>query len=52
MRLVLPARPENVGLVRHTVAGLAEAAGMDEAGVADVRAVVTEACVHSASFQL
>jgi anti-sigma regulatory factor (Ser/Thr protein kinase) len=48
MRLVLPARPENVGLVRHTVAGLAEAAGMDDAGIADVRAVVTEACVNAA----
>jgi serine/threonine-protein kinase RsbW len=48
MRLVLPARPENVGLVRHTVAGLAEAAGMDESGVADVKAVVSEACVNAA----
>jgi serine/threonine-protein kinase RsbW len=48
MRLVLPARPENVGLVRHTVAGLAEAAGMDDAGIADVKAVVTEACVNAA----
>jgi serine/threonine-protein kinase RsbW len=48
MRLVLPARPENVSLVRHTLAGLAEAAGMDEAGVADVKAVATEACVNAA----
>lgn len=48
MRLVLPARPENVGLVRHTVAGLAEAAGMDETGVADVKAVTSEACVNAA----
>jgi serine/threonine-protein kinase RsbW len=48
MRLVLPARSENVGLVRHTVAGLAEAVGMDEAGVADSKAVVTEACVNVA----
>lgn len=48
MRLVLPARPENVSLVRHTVAGLAEAVGMDEAGVADAKAVVTEACVNVA----
>jgi anti-sigma regulatory factor (Ser/Thr protein kinase) len=47
MRLVLPARPENVSLVRHIVAGLAEAAGMDDAGVADVKAVVTEACVNA-----
>jgi serine/threonine-protein kinase RsbW len=48
MRLVLPARSENVGLVRHTVAGLAEAVGMDEAGVADAKAVVSEACVNVA----
>jgi serine/threonine-protein kinase RsbW len=48
MRLVLPAKPENVSLVRHTLAGLAEAAGMDEAGVADVKAVATEACVNAA----
>jgi serine/threonine-protein kinase RsbW len=48
MRLVLPARSENVGLVRHTVAGLAEAVGMDDAGVADAKAVVTEACVNVA----
>jgi serine/threonine-protein kinase RsbW len=48
MRLVLPARPENVSLVRHTLAGLAEAAGMDDAGIADVKAVATEACVNAA----
>jgi serine/threonine-protein kinase RsbW/stage II sporulation protein AB (anti-sigma F factor) len=48
MRLVLPARSENVSLVRHALAGLAEAAGMDDAGIADVRAVATEACVNVA----
>jgi serine/threonine-protein kinase RsbW len=48
MRLILPARSENVGLVRHTLAGLAEAAGMDDSGVADVKAVATEACVNAA----
>lgn len=48
MRLVLPARPENVGLIRHAVAGLAEAVGMDDSGVADAKAVVTEACVNAA----
>jgi serine/threonine-protein kinase RsbW len=47
IRLVLPANPANVSLVRHTVAGLAEAIGMDEDGVADVKAVVTEACVNA-----
>lgn len=48
MRLVLPARAENVSLVRHAVAGLAAAIGMDDAGVADAKAVVTEACVNAA----
>src|SRR4051812_49673930 len=50
MRLVLPARSENVGLVRHTVAGLAEAVGMDEAGGAHSKAGVTPARVHVAGY--
>ncbi len=46
LRMVLPARPENVAVVRHALAGLAEDAGMDEAGVADLKTVVTEACMN------
>jgi serine/threonine-protein kinase RsbW len=42
----LPARAENVAVVRHALAGLAERIGMDEAGVADLKTVVTEACMN------
>lgn len=44
--MVLPARPENVAIVRHVLAGLAESMGMDEAGLADLKTVVTEACMN------
>lgn len=33
-------------MVRHALAGLAEQIGMDEAGVADLKTVVTEACMN------
>jgi anti-sigma regulatory factor (Ser/Thr protein kinase) len=39
----LPARAENVAVVRHAIAGLAERIGMDEAATADLKTVVTEA---------
>jgi len=42
----LPARAENVAVVRHALAGLAERMGMEEAGVADLKTVVTEACMN------
>ncbi len=42
----LPARAENVAVVRHALAGLAEEIGMDTAGVADLKTVVTEACMN------
>ena len=42
--LVLPARPENVIVVRQAVAGLGEALGMPSQRVDDLKAVVTEAC--------
>jgi serine/threonine-protein kinase RsbW len=42
----LPARPENVSVVRHALAGLAEEIGMDSAGLADLKTVVTEACMN------
>lgn len=42
----LPARAENVAVVRHALAGLAEQIGMDETGVADLKTVVTEACMN------
>jgi serine/threonine-protein kinase RsbW len=44
LHLALPARPENVIVVRQAVAGLGEALGMDSQRVDDLKAVVTEAC--------
>jgi serine/threonine-protein kinase RsbW len=48
LQMVLPARAENVVVVRHALAGLAEEIGMDEGGVADLKTVVTEACANVA----
>lgn len=42
----LPARAENVAVVRHALAGLAERLGMDEGSLADLKTVVTEACMN------
>jgi serine/threonine-protein kinase RsbW len=42
----LPARAENVAVVRHALAGLAERMGMDEASLADLKTIVTEACMN------
>jgi serine/threonine-protein kinase RsbW len=46
LEMVLPARSENVAIVRHVLAGMAEEMGMDEAGLADLKTVVTEACMN------
>jgi serine/threonine-protein kinase RsbW len=46
LQMRLPARAENVAIVRHALAGMAEQMGMDEAGVADLKTVVTEACMN------
>jgi len=43
----LPARAENVAVVRHALAGLAGQIGMDEPGIADLKTVVTEACMNA-----
>ena len=42
----LPARVENIPLVRHALSGLAEALEMDPPVIADLRTVVTEACTN------
>lgn len=47
LRLVLPATAENVGVVRHALAGLAEALGMDAGRIGDLKTVVTEACMNA-----
>jgi serine/threonine-protein kinase RsbW len=44
IRLDLSNRPENVVLVRETLAGVAEAVGLDAADLDDIRTAVTEAC--------
>jgi anti-sigma regulatory factor (Ser/Thr protein kinase) len=46
LQLILAAQSENVVVVRHALAGLAEQIGMDEAGLADLKTVVTEACTN------
>jgi serine/threonine-protein kinase RsbW len=44
LKLALPARPENVIVVRQAVAGLGEAVGFSEQRLADLKTVVSEAC--------
>ncbi|MGC1852432.1 MAG: ATP-binding protein, partial [Solirubrobacterales bacterium] len=44
--MVLPAKSENIAVIRHALAGLAEEIGMDEPGLADLKTVVTEACMN------
>jgi anti-sigma regulatory factor (Ser/Thr protein kinase) len=46
LQISLPARAENVAVVRHAITGLAERIGMDEAAIADLKTVVTEACMN------
>jgi anti-sigma regulatory factor (Ser/Thr protein kinase) len=46
LAISLPARAENVAVVRHALAGLAEEIGMDGPGIADLKTVVTEACMN------
>jgi len=47
LTIELPARAENVAVVRHAVAGLAEAVGMAPGQIADLKTVVTEACMNA-----
>lgn len=44
LQLSLPARPENVIVVRQAVAGLGEALGLSDQRVDDLKTVVSEAC--------
>jgi serine/threonine-protein kinase RsbW len=46
LQMLLPAKSENVAVIRHALAGLAEEIGMDEPGLADLKTVVTEACTN------
>jgi len=46
IRLTLPARPENVALVRDVLGALAEAEGLPARVTDDMRLAVTEACTN------
>jgi serine/threonine-protein kinase RsbW len=48
LQMTLPAKAENVTIVRHALAGLATEIGMDDPGLADLKTVVTEACMNVA----
>jgi anti-sigma regulatory factor (Ser/Thr protein kinase) len=46
VRLSLPARPENVAVVRHVLGAFAEALDLPDAVIEDMRLAVTEACTN------
>lgn len=46
LELKLPARAENVAIVRHALGGLAEALDVGEQPLADIKLAVTEACTN------
>jgi anti-sigma regulatory factor (Ser/Thr protein kinase) len=44
--LVMPARPEGVGVVRQALAGMADALDFEASVLADMKMAVTEACTN------
>ena len=46
MRLIVPARPENVAVIRHVLGAFAEALRLPPDLVEDLRLAVTEACTN------
>jgi anti-sigma regulatory factor (Ser/Thr protein kinase) len=46
VKLTLPARPENVAVIRHVLSAFAEALQLPDALVEDLRLAVTEACTN------
>ncbi|MEZ5122651.1 MAG: ATP-binding protein [Solirubrobacterales bacterium] len=46
VQLTLPARAENVAVVRHALGGLGEALELDPQVLSDVKLAVTEACTN------
>lgn len=46
LEMSLPARPENVAVIRHVLGGVGDALGMDPDTLADVRLAVSEACAN------
>jgi serine/threonine-protein kinase RsbW len=46
IRLTVPARPENVAVVRHVLGALADALALPRPVIDDMRLAVTEACTN------
>ncbi len=46
LELKLPARAENVAVIRHAFGGFSEALSVDEQTLADIKLAVTEACTN------
>src|ERR687897_202275 len=46
VKLTLPARPENVSVIRHVLGAFAEALRLPDDLVEDLRLAVTEACTN------
>src|SRR5919202_2855350 len=46
VRLTLPARPENVSVIRHVLGAFAEALHLPDPVIEDIRLAVTEACTN------
>jgi serine/threonine-protein kinase RsbW len=46
LELKLPARAENVAVVRHAFGGLADVVDVDEQTLADIKLAITEACTN------
>lgn len=46
MQLALPARAENIAIVRHAFGALGEACALDTQTLSDIRLAVTEACTN------
>ena len=46
LELVLPARPENVAVVRHALGGFGDAYDVSDQALADIKLAVTEACTN------
>ena len=47
LRLTVAAMPENLAVVRQALAGFAEGVGFDDNAVANLKTIVTEACMNA-----
>jgi len=47
LSLTLPARAENVAVIRHAIGGLGEVLDVDDQTLSDVKLAVTEACTNA-----